>query len=186
MTLQSLRDLVKDDQVFTFAARVTVDPKSGTHYQVNEEGYVIISCTTQSGHRLWANLSLDVDESGRGVWKLPAVGTEVLIGTHEGDFEGECYLIGKHARIALPSDVDPSTVVLQGDQVVARSVGGTASALATLADLQAQVAYLRKQFDSITGHTHAGPGSPPTESAVPPAGTSSVPTPAGTTVLQGE
>lgn len=72
----------------------------------------------------------------------------------------------------------------------ARSAGGSAVPLATLADLEALRTYVLNQFSTATGHTHvvsgaatttttsvAAPGTPP---AVAP------PTPAGTSVLRGE
>lgn len=68
-----------------------------------------------------------------------------------------------------------------------RSHGGTALSLATKADLQAVVTYLKKQFDPAAGHVHATPSGPTTaitEGSTTTNGT--CPAPAGTTKLKGE
>jgi len=197
MTLQSLRDLTKDDSVHCCAARIELHEGETEYHAINDEGYVIISCVTLNGGiPVWANLSLDVDESGRGIWKLPALGTEVLLCSDHGEFEGELYLVGKLPRPkGLPPDLtDSTTIVMQGDKVIARSVGGTAVPLMTKQDGQDLRDWVYAQFQAVGGHTHVVSGATTTGittvapgggGASPPA-PSLPPNPAGTTVLEGE
>lgn len=69
-----------------------------------------------------------------------------------------------------------SVVLVANDLVEARSIGGTASPLATLADLEALRTW-------VSTHTHSGVTTGGGTSAVP---TTSPPTPDGTSVLMGE
>lgn len=76
---------------------------------------------------------------------------------------------------ALVNDIGPDEAVVfnktvrlylrSNGKVEIRTHGGTASALATLADLQTLV-------DTFNGHSHSSNGAPPTPAASDPAGTS--------------
>ncbi len=68
-----------------------------------------------------------------------------------------------------------------------RTTGGTAVPLATKADLEAVVTYLKKQFSAAAGHVHATPSGPTT--AITEGSTTAdggAPAPSGTSVLKAE
>jgi hypothetical protein len=87
-----------------------------------------------------------------------------------------------------------SLVYVKADGTIeARTVGGTALPLATKADLDAVIEYLKRQFDPNAGHVHPPPNlptqpTPVTESSIiPPApGAGTCPAAAGTSKLKGE
>lgn len=76
------------------------------------------------------------------------------------------------SRVILRVDGSAVIEVEAGQEILARSTGGVAGALATKADLDALAGW-----DEV--HTHAGNGQPPAEAATIPAA-------AGTDVLKGE
>ncbi len=104
---------------------------------------------------------------------------EAVIGSLK---EGEAILYGSSG---LPF------VHVKDDQTVeVRKAGGTAVALATLAELTALRDYVRNQFSSSAGHTHAVSGAVTTTIATvgSPGGapTVSPATPTGTSVIKGQ
>lgn len=185
MSLANLRELVKDDRIHVVAAVVAVLVGETAHYYVNTEGDVVVSCLVhQAGTPIWANLSALVGARGQGVWVIPDPGVEVMLGFDHGDFEGEAYLLACFPSGRSPAGLAPGKVFVIGMSVEVRSSSGTAAAVATKADVQAVVDYLKKQFDSTSGHTHSGNGAPPTEATTGSSG--SAPSPTGTTVLKAE
>jgi phage gp45-like len=64
--------------------------------------------------------------------------------------------------------------------------GGGAVELATKADVQRAIDYLKKQFDPLAGHVHATPSGPTTTitEATGPAAGGTAPSPTGTTVFK--
>lgn len=144
-----------------------------------------------------------------GVWVGVSVGQECLLVFPDGDYEATPVIVaflpttGGDADQLPPEMIDSGS--MRSDRVVivaaadvliltdtpgsieVRSRGGTASAVSTLADMQAQVAWLRQQFDATLGHTHGVAGAVTTTvttaglNAQSPA-PSAPPTPAGTQV----
>lgn len=178
MTLQSIRDITDEQMIPCIAAVVALHDGESTHYVLNDEGQLQISVKTHRGQQINAILSLDADSDGGGIWRVPALGTEVLVVFNEGDFEGDGYLVGKHpGRItSLPTGLAPGTTVVQDGAVLVRGIGGTAVALALKSDVDALAAFVSTLSLPVVG---GGGGT-----AGPPAGT--VPTAAGTTVLKGQ
>lgn len=82
---------------------------------------------------------------------------------------------------------DGSAVVhVTGGEVRVKTPSGTAVALATKADLDAVVTYIKKQFAASTGHIHATPSGPTTTITEGTVAGGTCPSPAGTSVLKGQ
>lgn len=190
MSYRGLRDLAKDGDLFTFAATVELHENETTHYFVNEEGDIVVSVVAHNGMPAHANLGALVGSRGQGVWCIPELGTEVLIGTDRGDVEGECYLIGAFG--APPEGLAPGKVLIIGLEIEARSANGTAVKLAKASELQAHIAWTRAQFSASNGHIHVVAGAATTTMttvpapAITPPSPSDAPTAPGTDVLKGE
>lgn len=137
--------------------------------------------------------------SGIGFTSRPPAGQGEVIVVFPGGPNHGCIVATRdektRAAIAGALEADETatfnsqTIVLHkaDGTIEARSSAGVAVPLATKADVDAVVLYLKKQFDSLNGHAHATP-SGPTTTLVEASGTSNgtCPAPTGTTVLKGE
>lgn len=134
-----------------------------------------------------------------GVWVGVEVGQECLLVFPDGDYEATPIIVAFLPTTGgevgqLPSEMvdagrmrsDRVLVVAATDVLILtdmpgfieiRSRGGAAAAVSTLADLQANVTWLRSQFDALLGHNHPVLGGPPV-TVVPNAGASANPPPA--------
>jgi hypothetical protein len=116
-----------DGQIHTMAARVEAWDGEPSHFEVNEEGDVIIHCKLhRGGTPVKANLGPLCAARGAGVWLIPDAGTEVLLGSDHGDFEGELYLLAMHPTGQNPGGLAPGKVLVIGDAVEVRSFAGKA------------------------------------------------------------
>jgi len=115
-----------DGQVHTMAARVEAWDGEPSHFEVNEEGDVIVHCKLHNGGTpVKANLGPLCAARGAGVWIIPDPGTEVLLASDHGKIEAELYLIAMHPTGNVPNGVAPGKVLVVGDVVEVRSFNGT-------------------------------------------------------------
>lgn len=146
------------------------------HWTTTDEGDVIVSVRMDQGHvELWALWSPLVGGANKGIYLIPAVGTEVVVGFPLGDYEGDPVVLGCLPTAGVPDDLDATKVLIVGVEVWVYDGTGTPMPLATLADVQA----IQSDLD---GHSHTyipGTGSPATTTLNP-----SVTAPSGTSVLK--
>lgn len=119
--VSSARDLYADDRVWFVAAVVALHDGESSHYETMEEGHLMVSVLAQKSHqKIWAMLRCG-DDDGDGVWHIPSVGTEVLLGFDQGHFEGNAYVAAVVGRVGnVP--VSPGVIVIRGNvQVLAQS-----------------------------------------------------------------
>lgn len=186
--LASIRDLAMDERVFLVLARVALHEGQTKHWYVTDEGHIAVRVLT---HRHSAPIDAVLksgDDNGVGEWSIPAIGTEVLIGFDDGDYESDAFVVAVYGN-SPPTQLAERKLVLVGDEIHAVAPNGTGVALALKSDVQSQTNYLKKQFDSATGHTHAvvgGSTTTTTESILGSGGSGSAPSPVGTIVLKAE
>lgn len=171
MTLQATRDLLKDERIPAVAAHVAVHDGESKHWELSDEGQMLVSVVTNNhGVEIWAILR-GGGFDGHGVWSIPAVGTEVVLGFDNGEFEGDVWVVGVHGK--PPSGFDDTKTLVIDDAVEIRSVNGAAQVLATKADVDALANFVQTMTMPVSGAT-----------AGPTAGV--VPTATGTQVLKAE
>lgn len=175
MTTPSVRDGADPRRDYFAKATVVIPDGETTHYEFGDEGQILVNVQMHAYHQFVRAELRGGDVSGGGIWHIPPVGTEVVIGFDRGVFEGDAYLVASVGRVAgVP--VSPGVLVIRGPvQVIVESpdveirrVGGSASILAKLSDVEALV-------DAFNSHVHngafAGSTSPPLTPADPPSGT---------------
>ncbi len=176
----NLKKLMEDERVPAVAAFVRKTQDGGAHWSLSGEAgarQLLIHVVTKNHHTpIWCHAQ-GGSRTGRGVWAIPDVGTEVLVSFDNGAFEGDAFIVGEFGRHAGASLSENATLIVDGT-VEIRSLNGTAVKLPTLADVQS----IR---DALHHHEHAyvwtgSPGSG-TTTAGP-----LVPAPSGTIVLKAE
>jgi hypothetical protein len=179
VTLVATRDLLESEKEWVISAIVRVLENETQHWSRSAEGVMLVSVeTTGHGIGLWVMLG-GGDDAGTGVWMIPAVGTEVVVGFDDGDFEGNGRLIAIHGH--APVGMMPNVTLVLGASIEARSAGGVATKLPTLADYNA----LRTTFNTHT-HAVATTGTSSAQTGTAAAVTSPVGSPAGTSTFKAE
>lgn len=186
-SLPSMRDLLKDERVGLVKGRVETHEGEPSHFEITAEGHVSLQCKSQiHGVPITAIMPGGSDD-GSGTWAIPAPGTEVLLGFDDGDFEGDAFVVQVFGN--APPAVAATKVFIQGTDVRVQAPGGTAVSLATKADLQADVDYLKNQFHATLGHVHVVAGAATTtitEGTGGPGTSGTAPSPSGTSILRGQ
>lgn len=125
MSRANMAAWVADGKVHVAAARVEAWDGEAQHYETNEEGDIVVHCKMHdAGTPLKANLGPMAGSRGAGVWLIPDAGTEVVVASNNGDFEGELYLIGMHPSGSSPANLTPGKVLVIGTTVEVRSFDG--------------------------------------------------------------
>lgn len=181
----ALKEHLADERIWCIAARVVVPKGETLHYEVTAEGHISVHVETlRHGVQLPALLRAG-DDSGAGLWRIPSVGTEVIINFDDGQFEGDAYIVSVNGKKPAGVPLDATKVYLIGPNVEIRSVNGTAKKLAFEDDLNA----LENKVNSLIGkyniHLHAISGSPPVTSATVTTETAILGS-SGTNVVKGE
>lgn len=136
----SARKAFEDGREWFVRGVVALHEGETSHYAVMAEGHIMVSVISTRHHQeIWAILR-GGDDDGAGVWHIPSIGTEVLIGFDCGDFEGDAYVVAVVGRVgAIPVApgvivvVGPTQVIVQSPDVEIRAEGGVAASLAKVA-----------------------------------------------------
>lgn len=117
MSLGKLQHLLRDDRVVCSAAVVRLPPDNASYYDVIA-GQLLVYCVGKVTQQpFWAHCC--GTRLGRGMWEIPDVGTEVLIGFDDGESEGDAFIVGTFGR-STPSDLDDETTILVDTSVKVR------------------------------------------------------------------
>lgn len=133
MTLTAMRDLLSDERIACVAATVQLHEGQTEHFRRDAiTGQIIVTViTNQNGVSIDALLKAG-DISGRGLWIIPAIGTEVFVCFDMGEFEGDAYIVGYMGR--APDQLDDGITLIIDEKVQIRTLDGTAQKLMTVAD----------------------------------------------------
>lgn len=153
MTLTATRELLDDERLWIMGARIALHDGESSHHRKTEEGANEVSVRTSNhGLQLWALLP-GGSNGDRGIWSVPEIGTEVLIACEDGDPEGDVFLVSAYGH--SPSTMTTTQLILLiNDVIEARSVGGTAKALAYKSDLDAVASKLNSLIGKYNTHIH--------------------------------
>lgn len=183
----ALKEQLSDERIWVIAARVVVPKGESQHYFVTEEGHIAIYVETLRHGVTLPVLLKTGDDSGSGLWKIPSVGTEVMVNFDDGQFEGDAYATSVHGEKPDGIPLDPNKVFLIGPTVEIRSVNGTAKSLAFQDKLNALENKVNSLVTKFNAHTHvlAIVGTTGT-AAIPATPETPITNSTGTEVVKGE
>lgn len=175
MSMGSLKKLLRDERVWCVACVVGETKDGGKHYELSEADpgryELMVHVYAKTSHTpIWAHCN-DGDRGGSGRWRIPDIGTEVMVAFGDGDGDGDAFIVGRCGRFRGTMAEHKTYLIDQA--IEARSSSGTAVALATKADLDALANWIQNHL-SI-----GGTGSTP----IPP---DNVPQPTGTLIFKAE
>lgn len=171
MTLQSTRDSLRlEDIVSTVLARVAKHEGQEEFWEIGEEGQILVSVITLKSHTPMNAILRGGDINSRGLWSIPAEGTEVAICFDVDGYEGDAVLIGTIGE--PPPGLTSTRVLLIGNDVEIRSRNGTARQVAFKDELVAVDAAWRNHFhvdgSSLVTSTPVVTAIPITPPTIPP------------------
>ena len=161
MTLPAMKELMGDDRVWAMAARVALHDGETSHFDVSDEGHIMLSVRTLRHDAPVTALLKGGDDNGAGVWFVPAIGTEVIINFDDGMYEGDAYVVAIVGEKPGTLDVQPGVLYLVNDTIEARSVGGVAQSLAFQTKLNALESKVNSLIAKHNTHVHVISGAPP-------------------------
>jgi hypothetical protein len=187
--LPSMKEMLGDERVWGVACRVAVHRGQDSHFTLSEGQVHVSVITLTHGQEIWAVLQ-GASRSGRGMWRIPDLGTEVFVMFSDGEFEGDPYIAGFYGR--APDGLIENVTLILDDKVEIRSLDGVAHKLPYLSELQTLYDFVQAQFNAALGHTHVVTGvtvgaGTATTAAIALASGSAMPTdPTGTTCVEVE
>jgi hypothetical protein len=158
LDLGVIRQAMMDNRVWSGMGVVRLFEGETSHYQIDTTaGVADIMVDVElapNGERLVCRLS-----GAAGVWRIPAVGTEVAVIIPEGDFDADAIIVAElsHPTVGVPG-LAPAVTIIMNDTVLVHSGDETeAKPLAFLDDVQTlrdEVAAMRLIFNAHA-HVHA-------------------------------
>jgi hypothetical protein len=187
LDLGVIRQAMMDNRVWSGMGVVRLFEGETSHYQIDTTaGVADIMVDVElapNGERLVCRLS-----GAGGVWRIPAVGAEVVVIVPEGDFDADAIIVAElsHPTVGVPG-LAPAVTIIMNDTVLVHSGDETeAKPLAFLSDVQTlrdEVAAMRLIFNA---HAHILTLTSGTGTAAPPPTPQANPsTPVGTACLKG-
>lgn len=188
--MTATRDLLRDERIWTMAARVAPHDGQTDHFEYTDEGHIMVSVRTlRHDIPLWA-IYRGGDDAGTGVWYIPSLGSEVMLNFDGGEFEGDAYIVAVIGE--APTGLVVDKVYVLGPEVQVRSVGGTAQSLAFQEKLNALEDKVNSLITKHNSHTHilaiaaaAGAGGTGT-AAITTTTETAIDSSTGTSVIKGE
>lgn len=113
-----MRDFLRDRRVWTGVGTVVKRPDEDSHWRfaTDEHGHnvdVLVECDLHPGPTpVECRLASVSGGAGHGLWKIPPVGTQVVITIQRGELEADCCIVGTLATNQVPSGLDEDTLVL--------------------------------------------------------------------------
>lgn len=107
-----LKDLLRDRRVWVGLGVVVKRSEDSSHFEIADGDVLVEVDLMPERTPIFARLA-----HWHGVWKIPAVGAEVMIAVAGGELEGDPMLIAELSA-AVPSALDEQTLVILGPQKV--------------------------------------------------------------------
>lgn len=135
--LQEVAD--QDEKIQCVLCRVAKHEGESEYWEINKEGQISIDVITLKTHNPLTAILRGGDVNSKGVWMIPAEGTECVVSFDIDGYEGDAVLVGLIGQ--APSSIDAARILILHDTVEIRSVDGTAVSLAKKSDAQSAASW---------------------------------------------
>jgi hypothetical protein len=118
-----LRELLKDDRVWNVNAVVVKPDDATSHFEIIKEGSKIVDVlieveTVPRGIDLTVRLGCSVGGPGRGLWRIPDIGTEVVVDVGDGELDGGPSIVAILGSGEVPANLAAGrTILVATDEV---------------------------------------------------------------------
>ena len=149
--VSAIREVLQDGRSWLEIGVVVDD--GGGHYEVADGGVYVDVELLPDETEVRARLMSIAGGPGDGVWRVPDVGTIVVVGVPGGELEDGGIILGTLSSGDVPDGVTTGqTVIVAPSVLVYDSAASEAKELAYKSDVQECV-------DKFNGHVHADPAS---------------------------
>ena len=179
LNLPAFREALEDGKLHCSLAKV-VDV-GGSHFEIDEqEGVLVEVQLLPSRTPVTARLASVAGGPGNGVWRVPAVGTEVVVVIPHGDLGATPVIVGTLSSQSVPEGIAPERTVIVAPEVL---IYDTASNEAEPLVKKSEYDALKAAYDAHIHATTATIGAGSTPGVLTPT-VSLAPAATGTTVLK--
>lgn len=156
-----LKKLVDDGRAACALATVALHEGEASHWSINDEGDLQVTVVAHN-HKvpIVALMGALVGGSGRGVWMIPPLGTEVVVAFDGDDFEGDAVIVGVMPTGQAPAGLAEGKVLIVGTEVIVHNGDGTYDQLVTKSDFTNHT-HLTAGTGAAVGPTELVPSTPP-------------------------
>lgn len=121
--LAELKEIIRDGKIWTGLGVVVKRPEDSAHYEIVSEGGSAVDVLVDvdlmpNKEPLFCRLGSFAGGAGLGVWRIPPVGTEVVVIIPDGEFEGGPMIVATLASRDVPSQLDEDTLVVRNSKNV--------------------------------------------------------------------
>lgn len=114
LDLQPLRDALMDDRVHVGLGKVVKRDGESTHFEIADGDVLVeVDLVSDAGQPLTCRLGGMAGGAGTGLWRIPPVGTEVVVLIPMGELErADPVIVGTLASGTAPAGLDETTLVV--------------------------------------------------------------------------
>lgn len=107
------------DRRYWIGVGLVYQPNGEEHWEIDDDIGVLVNVTLMpDGEPLLCRLMGHGEGGTNGVWRIPPVGSEVIVGIPAGDIQGDTVLLGVLSSGGVPAELDADTLVVRAPKVV--------------------------------------------------------------------
>lgn len=159
--ISDLRALLKDGRCECQMGVVRNAELGGKHWELTDDGDILVEVTTAPrGLELSCRLASSAGSAGMGLWRVPAIGDEVLVLVPEGEIDFQPAIVAVLSSGGVPDRVsDTRTILVATDEVEIIAPLVKLGPDPDSFDAQQMGALNGQAIDPYTGLTHAQLGN---------------------------
>lgn len=116
------RDFNGDDKLWVSVGTVNKPDALDAHFEiVDDDGtkdILVEVLLAPGGEQITARLGSAAGGAGRGLWRIPAVGTEVAVLLPSGELDGDPVILATMSTDAVPDGINETILILRNDAAI--------------------------------------------------------------------
>jgi len=118
MEMSALRELTSDRRYWV-GVGIVVKPSGEDHFEIDPDIGVLVNVELMPYKEPLLCRLMGLGEGGtRGLWRIPTVGSEVVVGIPGGELDNDPVLLGVLSSGGTPDELDGETIVIKGPATV--------------------------------------------------------------------